>query len=67
MRLLGPELQSLAMGQLRGMAFASGSMKPKVEAACRFVTATGGRAAVGSIQDALRIVQGCAGTVIVAD
>ena len=53
--------------QLRGMPFASGSMKPKVEAACRFVSATGGRAAVGTIQDALSVVQGRAGTIIVAD
>lgn len=52
--------------QLQSMQFASGSMAPKVAAACRFVAATGGRAAVGSIDDALRIVRGEAGTVVVA-
>lgn len=52
--------------QLQSMRFASGSMAPKVAAACRFVSATGGRAAVGGIEDALRIVRGEAGTVIVA-
>ncbi|KAL4458086.1 hypothetical protein ABPG75_012951 [Micractinium tetrahymenae] len=51
--------------QLQSMPFASGSMAPKLAAACRFVAATGGRAAVGSIEDALRIVKGEAGTVIV--
>jgi carbamate kinase len=49
------------------MGFASGSMAPKVAAACRFVAATGARAGVGSIQDALGIISGQAGTVIVAD
>ena len=53
--------------RLRDMPFASGSMAPKVAAACRFAAATGGRAAVGSIRDALAIIQGRAGTVIVAD
>ncbi|KAI3435537.1 hypothetical protein D9Q98_001602 [Chlorella vulgaris] len=53
--------------QLKGMGFASGSMAPKVAAACRFVAATGARAGVGSIQDALGIISGQAGTVIVAD
>ena len=52
--------------QLQGMSFASGSMAPKVAAACRFVAATGGRAAVGSISDALAILQGKAGTVVEA-
>lgn len=52
--------------QLQSMQFASGSMAPKVAAACRFVAATGGRAAVGSMEDALRIVEGQAGTVVVA-
>ncbi|PSC72748.1 carbamate kinase [Micractinium conductrix] len=52
--------------ELAGMRFASGSMAPKVAAACRFVQATGGSAAVGRIADALRIVQGGAGTVITA-
>lgn len=33
------------------MAFAAGSMGPKVEAACRFASATGKRAAIGALAD----------------
>ncbi|PRW18388.1 carbamate kinase [Chlorella sorokiniana] len=54
-------------GDLQGLSFASGSMAPKVAAACRFVSGTGGRAGVGNIGDALAILQGRAGTTIVAD
>ena len=50
---------------LRELDFASGSMGPKVEAACRFVEATGGTAAIGALEDAVEIVGGCAGTTIV--
>lgn len=48
--------------ELRQLDFASGSMAPKVEGACRFVEATGRRAAVGAPADAERIVRGDAGT-----
>lgn len=48
--------------ELRAMSFAPGSMGPKVEAACRFVEATGRRAAVGALVDAFQIVRGDAGT-----
>jgi carbamate kinase len=37
-------------------------MRPKVEAACRFVRDTGRDAAIGSLQDAAAIVAGDAGT-----
>jgi carbamate kinase len=50
--------------ELRGMRFANGSMGPKVAAACRFVEATGGTAAIGSLDDATRIVTGAAGTLV---
>lgn len=43
-------------------AFPEGSMGPKVAAACSFVTATGGRAAIGSLDDAAAVVAGDAGT-----
>jgi len=46
--------------------FASGSMRPKIEAATRFVAATGGTAAVGRLEDAAAIVRGDAGTRIEA-
>jgi carbamate kinase len=53
--------------ELRAFRFADGSMGPKVEAACRFVEATGGTAGIGSLEDAVRIVAGAAGTVVVPD
>jgi carbamate kinase len=37
-------------------------MGPKVDAACRFVEATGGRSAIGSLIDIQHIVDGTAGT-----
>jgi carbamate kinase len=49
---------------LREQEFASGSMGPKVEAACRFVEATGGTAAIGALEDAAAILAGTAGTTI---
>ena len=45
-------------------AIASGSMGPKVEAACRFVEVTGDLAAIGSLNDAVAVLAGKAGTVI---
>ena len=53
--------------ELRTMEFANGSMGPKVEAACRFVEATGATAAIGSLDDAVRIVAGEAGTIVTPD
>ena len=50
--------------QLRKYNFAEGSMAPKIEAACAFVEATGGSAGIGSLSDALAILQGKAGTLI---
>ena len=49
---------------LRGMDFAAGSMGPKVEGACRFVEATGGMAAIGRLTDAVRLLDGEAGTIV---
>ena len=45
--------------------FAAGSMGPKVEAAARFVEATGKRAAIGALADIEKIVEGHAGTNVV--
>jgi carbamate kinase len=42
-------------------------MGPKVQAACRFVRATGKRAAIGELADLGRIIAGEAGTTIAAD
>ncbi len=46
-------------------AFASGSMAPKVDAVCRFVEATGRRAAITSLNQIAGAVAGTAGTVVV--
>ena len=50
--------------ELRSMHFEQGSMAPKVEAACRFVEATGGIAAIGALDDARALVAGHAGTTV---
>jgi carbamate kinase len=55
-------IDALDADAMRALAFPVGSMGPKVEAACRFVEATGGRAAIGALADADAIVAGRAGT-----
>jgi carbamate kinase len=45
-------------GELRQTVFAAGSMGPKVEAACRFVEATGGTAAIGALENAAALLRG---------
>ena len=51
--------------ELETSEFAAGSMGPKVEAAVRFVEATGNRAAIGSLEQIEAIVDGDAGTQVV--
>ncbi len=51
--------------ELSGQKFATGSMGPKVEAACRFARHTGRRAVIGSLDDIAGIVRGDAGTSVV--
>ena len=58
-------IRTIDADELRSLRFASGSMGPKVEAACRFVEATGGTAAIGSLADAEAVVRGESGTRIV--
>ena len=53
--------------QLRNYSFAPGSMQPKVEAACRFVEATGNMTGIGKLEDAAAILKGERGTVIKAE
>ncbi|HSJ27174.1 MAG TPA: carbamate kinase [Acidimicrobiia bacterium] len=50
----------------RSRSFESGSMGPKVEAACRFVERLGGRAFIGRLDQASQILGGEAGTEVVA-
>jgi carbamate kinase len=53
--------------ELRARPFAAGSMGPKVEAAVRFVEATGQRAAIGALDEIEQIVEGRAGTSVVPE
>ena len=53
--------------ELRAMTFSAGSMGPKVEAACRFVEATGQRAVIGMLDDAQGLLEGTSGTTVVLD
>jgi carbamate kinase len=58
------DIDHAAPWELRKLAFADGSMGPKVEAACRFVEATGGTAGIGALEDARAILRGERGTLI---
>jgi len=49
---------------LRSLSFPEGSMGPKIEAACRFVDATGNPAMIGRLDQAAELVRGTCGTVI---
>jgi carbamate kinase len=50
--------------ELRARSFPAGSMGPKVEAACRFVEATGKVAAIGRLDAAASLLRGEAGTTV---
>ena len=52
--------------ELRAGEYAAGSMGPKVEAVCRFVEATGNRAAIGRLEDIAGLIDGSAGTQVAA-
>jgi carbamate kinase len=52
---------------MRSRDFATGSMGPKVDAACRFVERTGGTAAIGALTDALALLDGRTGTLVTPD
>jgi carbamate kinase len=57
-------LDRVTPDELRRRDFAAGSMGPKVDAAARFVEATGRPAAIGSLGDIEEIVRGRAGTTV---
>jgi carbamate kinase len=57
-------LHRTTVEELRALRFASGSMGPKVDAAIAFVEETGGRAAIGSLEEIGNIVAGRAGTIV---
>lgn len=52
--------------ELEALGLAEGSMGPKVDAAARFVRATGKRAVIGSLDELAAMVEGHAGTVVEA-
>jgi carbamate kinase len=55
-------LTDVTTDELRTLEFAAGSMAPKIEAACRFIDATGGFAAIGALADAPALLRGDRGT-----
>ena len=59
-------LTDITVDELRTINFAPGSMAPKIEAACRFIDATGGTAAIGALADAPALLRGERGTRITA-
>jgi carbamate kinase len=64
-------LGTVPVARLRAHAaeghFASGSMGPKVDAACRFVEQGGTRAVITDLDHIVDAVAGAAGTVVVPD
>ncbi|MCC7163697.1 MAG: carbamate kinase [Anaerolineae bacterium] len=58
-------ISRITPSEIKQQKFAAGSMGPKVDAAVKFVEATGKRAAIGSLEEIEKIVQGEAGTNIV--
>ena len=60
-------LRAVTPAALRAGSYAAGSMGPKVEAACRFVERTGGRAAIGALEDIASLVAGRSGTQVHPD
>jgi carbamate kinase len=52
---------------LRALHFPAGSMGPKIDAACRFVEATGAMAAIGRLDDAEALLYRKAGTIVAAE
>lgn len=51
-------------GEMRKINFAASSMRPKVEAACRFIESGGSFAGIGNIEDAGQILLGQRGTIV---
>jgi carbamate kinase len=57
-------IRTTTPADLRALQLPAGSMGPKVEAICRFVEDGGRIGAIGSLVDAVRILQGEAGTLV---
>lgn len=61
----GHLIERAGVAAMRDLVLEAGSMGPKVDAACRFVESGGARAAIGSLEQALDVVEGRAGTQVV--
>lgn len=61
------EIRAITPDALDTMAFAAGSMGPKIAAASAFVRAGGRLAGIGTLQDARAVLEGRAGTRITKD
>lgn len=57
-------IKAISPAHLKSMDFARGSMGPKVEAACHFVTATNQTAVIGDLFQGEGLVNGTSGTMI---
>lgn len=60
-------IEQATPSQLRALPLEAGSMGPKVDAACRFVERGGRFAAIGTLDDAPRLVRGDTGTIVVPE
>jgi carbamate kinase len=60
----GQPIGRIAPAELRRFTFETGSMAPKVEAACRFAERSGRTAGIGAIDQAEAILAGHVGTVV---
>ena len=60
-------IEGATPARLRELSFPAGSMGPKVEAVCRFVERTGGRAAIGQLDSIVGLLEGTAGTQVVSE
>lgn len=60
-------LRTIAPQTLRHLDFAAGSMRPKIDAVCDFVEATGRPASIGALADLAAILKGSRGTTIEPD
>lgn len=65
------DIGTVTLSTMRGYSaaghFASGSMGPKVDAACRFVERTGARSVITSLDRITEAVAGSTGTIVVPD
>jgi carbamate kinase len=57
-------IERISADEVEQIQFPSGSMGPKVAAACRFVRGTRSLAAIGQLEDAVELLAGTAGTTI---